>query len=220
VRAVEQEAPDLILLNDTVNDLAGLNTLGLLRQNLATDAIPIVAFSGESTEQLQEADRLWGDIMFVRKPFSAQDFASALHRVCHEGNFGGLSATDVLAGRKTAWTGRILVVDSDPGLLEWVETAMGRRQILAYCAGTPEQARKLIADEFPDVVLVDIDVPGVDVFDSLEWLRERMNVPVYAMTGFAKKQSLPRWIRGTITKPFGADEIMELMDRHEGAVPV
>lgn len=225
VREVEQNQPDLILLNDTVNDLAGLNTLALLRQNLASDTIPIIAFSGESAEQLKEADRLWGDIMFVSKPFTAQDLATALERVCNNAETAFEPTTPSVGSTNPGWQARLLVVDSDPGLLEWVETAMSHREILTYCAATPEQAQELVDEDLPHVILVDVDVPGVETFERLDWLRERREragVAIYAMTGFPSRTVVPAWFSGTVRKPFNIDDLVVLIKGHvpDAAVPV
>ncbi|MCF6286864.1 MAG: ATP-binding protein, partial [Candidatus Hydrogenedentes bacterium] len=216
VREVEENPPDLILLNDTVNDLAGLNTLALLRQNLATDSIPIIAFSGESAEQMKEAGKLWGDIMFVTKPFTAQDLANALDRVCNHVNIGGDVPDDSLPAVPECLA-RIMVVDSDPGLLEWVDTAMSHRKVLTYCATTPEQAEELVLEGSPDLVLVDVDVPGVDVLDRLTLGNTGGRDPemaVYVMTGFPECVNLPSWVAGVLKKPFGTDDLVALIKRH------
>ncbi len=217
VREVEQNPPDLILLNDTANDLAGLNTLALLRQNLATDSLPVIAFSGESTEQLKEAGELWGDIVFVTKPFSSQDLAYALERVCNQSDFTDTSVTTKNSESVRQSLPRIMVIDTDPGLLEWVETAMAHRHVLAYCAATTKQAQELVLEDFPDLVLVDVDVPGVEVLQELKWLNgdsSRPEMAVYAMTGFSKPLELPRWVNGVVKKPFGTEEMVALIKRH------
>ena len=215
VREVEQNPPSLILLNDTINDLAGLNTLALLRQNMAFDTVPIIAFSGESSEQIKEAGKLWGDILFVSKPFTAQHLATALNRVCNYGDFGGKEMEDVSPKVPADYYARILVIDTDPGLLEWVETAMGHRNVLTYCATTPEQAQELSRENAPDVVLVDVDVAGVQIFERLQWLHSEQGmrrVAVYAMTGFPQRFDMPTWISGILIKPFGTDELTALLE--------
>jgi len=217
VREVEKKKPDIILLNDTVNDVAGLNTLTLLRQNLTTDTVPVIAFSGESGERLREAGSIWGDIHFVSKPFSAQDLADALHLVC---NADGISPDYVLRSRNgdgSSVLAKILVVDSDPGLLEWVETALERRQILAYCATDLAQAKQLILSEAPEIVLVDVDVPGVSVAEVLEDLlpeNRDQRVPVYIMTGLPQRTKIPEDVTGYLRKPFNTEDLIALVRTH------
>lgn len=217
-REVERQQPDLILLNDTANDVAGLNTLNLLRQNPSSDTVPVIAFSGESNERLKEAGDLWGDIYFVAKPFSAQDLADTLHLVCGEGKQPPFEAVRPSSSRGTTRaTARILVIDSDPGLLEWVNTAMGRRQILAYCASTPAQALEILHVEAPEVIFVDVDVPGVSVSEQLSELlpdARGLGIPVYLMTGLPQRTHIPKDVAGCIRKPFPSEEITKIVRRH------
>lgn len=217
VRELERKKPDLILLNDTINDVAGLNTLTLLRQNLASDTVPVIAFSGESGERLREAGSIWGDIQFVSKPFSAQDFADALHLVSTAGDVRFEPARPVRSRDEQPVAGRILVVDSDPGLLEWVETAMGRRRVLAFCASSPAQAMELVKIETPDTIFVDVDVPGVAAEEQLHRLlpyASAHGIPLYVMTGLPRRTPAPAEVAGYLRKPFNADEMISLLRHH------
>ncbi len=217
LRELERKQPALILLNDTVNDIAGLSTLTLLRQNLTSDTVPVIAFTGASGERLREAGDLWGDIYFVSKPFTAQDLADALHAVCNEDESGMEKGRRVRDHESDNVLARILVVDNDPGLLEWVDTAMARRHVLAYCASAPAQAMELLQIERPGLILVDVDVPGTSVSDQLEALlpyAEAHGVPLYVMTGLPQRSRMPQGVAGCIRKPFSTEDLMALVRKH------
>jgi DNA-binding response OmpR family regulator len=112
---------------------------------------------------------------------------------------------------------RILVVDNDPGLLEWVDTAMARRHVLAYCAAAPAQAMELLQIERPGLILVDVDVPGTSVTEQLgEILPHALSrgVPLYVMTGLPQRDRVPQGVAGCIRKPFSTDELMALVRKH------
>lgn len=223
VREVEKKKPDLILLNDTVNDIAGLNTLSLLRQNLSSDTVPVIAFSGESGEPLREAGSIWGDINFVSKPFSAQHLADALHLVCIDDGIPSGNSHRPRESDALPVLAKILVVDSDPGLLEWVETALGRRQILAYCATDLVQARQLLQSEAPEIILVDVDVPGVSVVEVLDRLfpgPRDATIPLYIMTGLPQRIQIPDDIAGYLRKPFNTEDLLALVRAHVPASEV
>ena len=217
LRELERKQPALILLNDTVNDIAGLSTLTLLRQNLTSDTLPVIAFTGASGERLREAGDLWGDIYFVSKPFSAQDLADALHAVCNEDESGMEKGRRVRDSEGEGVLARILVVDNDPGLLEWVDTAMARRHVLAYCAAAPAQALELLQIERPGLILVDVDVPGASVTEQLGEIlpqAQSRGVPLYVMTGLPQRNRIPLGVAGCIRKPFTTDDLMELVRKH------
>ena len=217
VREVDKMKPDLILLNDSANDVAGLNTLTLLRQNQSSDTVPIIAFSGESTERLREAGSLWGDIYFVSKPFSAQDFADALHVLWNEDEVALEKIHRAKDRRDSPGLAKILVVDNDPGLLEWVETAMGHRQVLAYCASTPAQAVELLQTETPSLLFVDVDVPGFSIMEQLALLlpyAQGHGIPLYIMTGLPQRTTVPEGVAGYVRKPFSSEDLAGLVQSH------
>lgn len=221
LREIERKQPALILLNDTVNDIAGLSTLTLLRQNLTSDTLPVIAFTGASGERLREAGDLWGDIYFVSKPFSAQDLADALHAVCNEDPSGMEHGRRVREQDSEKILARILVVDNDPGLLEWVDTAMARRHVLAYCAADPTQAMELLQIERPGLILVDVDVPGASVAEQLGEIlphAQRVGVPLYVMTGLPQRNQIPPGVAGCVQKPFTTDELMALVQKHASII--
>ena len=217
VREVEAKKPDLILLNDSINDIAGLNTLTLLRQNLSSDTVPVIAFSGESSERLREAGAIWGDINFLAKPFTAQHLADALHLVFMDGGIATDGLHRTREPEKRPALARLLVVDSDPGLLEWLETALDRRQILAYCASDLVQAKQFLQSEAPELILVDVDVPGVSVTDILADLVPDAldrHIPIYIMTGLPQRTQIPPGVAGFLRKPFNAEDLMALVRAH------
>ena len=69
IRAVQTGVPEVILINDSQDDLAGLNTLAVLKQDVASEGIPVIVLSGESASKLKEAGNMWRDVMFIRRPF-------------------------------------------------------------------------------------------------------------------------------------------------------
>lgn len=80
--------------------------------------------------------------------------------------------------------GRILVVDDDAGILAAFETLLRGRGHDVITAETAEDASRLVEAERPDVVVVDVVLPGMDglaFFRSIKAVRAA--TPVIVMTG-------------------------------------
>jgi len=109
-------------------------------------------------------------------------------------------------------TPRILVVDDEPRFVRLVEANLASKDYAVLSATDGKQAVEIVANENPDLVLLDIMMPVMDGFEACERIREFSNVPIIMLT--AKGQETDR-VRGLemgaddyIVKPFSADELL------------
>ena len=131
--------------------------------------------------------------------------------VAAEAVHGEPSAPERLAIR------RLLVVDDDPSVLRAVR-AMARAggwQVVP-CDGI-KSAELSIVREPPDVVLLDVRMPGVRGAEGLKRVRELVpNVPVMLMSGWVEDHVRDELESvghsGFFEKPFGADALYEALE--------
>jgi two-component system, cell cycle response regulator DivK len=111
---------------------------------------------------------------------------------------------------------RILVVEDNPKNLKLV------RDVLQYAgyeiieATTGEEGVRLAAQEHPDLVLMDLQLPGVDGTEALRLIREIPDVkqvPVVAVTAFAMDDDRDRAFRagfdGYVGKPISVRGLLD-----------
>lgn len=67
---------------------------------------------------------------------------------------------------------RVLVVDDEPELRELLHEYLGRHGLDVRTAADAQVARTLIAQSVPDVVVLDINMPGENGLSVARWLRE------------------------------------------------
>ncbi|MSO70005.1 MAG: response regulator [Alphaproteobacteria bacterium] len=65
---------------------------------------------------------------------------------------------------------RLLVVDDELGFREFIQEAAAGLNIEVACAPDGERAREIYASFKPDVILLDIVMPGVDGVEFTRWL--------------------------------------------------
>lgn len=81
---------------------------------------------------------------------------------------------------------KILVVDDEDRSLRLVEAMLAPEGYEVVLAHSGQEGLEKIRDTCPDIVLLDIMMPGMDGFEVLRILRQRYNIPVIMLT--AKKE--------------------------------
>ncbi len=82
--------------------------------------------------------------------------------------------------------GYILVVEDDEGLRELLQRTLLEEGWSVRLAGTGEQAMQMVEQSRPGLVLLDLQIPGLDGFEVLSRIRGRAEfarVPITVMTG-------------------------------------
>lgn len=107
---------------------------------------------------------------------------------------------------------RILVIDDEPAMVGAVAALVGSvgHRVSAAYDGT-EALRRYDADE-PDLVILDLAMPGLDGLAVCAQIRQRGPTPIIVLSGegqeAAKVEALDAGADDYVTKPFGKDELL------------
>lgn len=108
---------------------------------------------------------------------------------------------------------RILIVDDEPRVVHLVREVLGATGFEVLAAFSGESAIEMVAIEQPDLVLLDIILPGaLDGYHVAKRLREFTDVPIIMLTAKVRE---PDMLHGFdvgaddyITKPFSSKELL------------
>ena len=107
---------------------------------------------------------------------------------------------------------RILVVDDEPQLLRALATNLKARGYEVDQATTGEAALMLAASHHPDLVVLDLGLPGIDGLEVISGLRGWSSVPIVVLSvrerEADKVAALDAGADDYVTKPFGMDELL------------
>jgi len=107
---------------------------------------------------------------------------------------------------------QILIVDDDALMRRSLAFNLEQSGYQVNTAGSGEDAIKLAMLEPPDLVLLDIGLPGMDGLESLNVLKQKINVPVIFVTARQRKLDevigLELGADDYITKPFDMDVLL------------
>ena len=114
--------------------------------------------------------------------------------------------------------GKILIVDDAPDTLEIIQKLLSYEGYEVILASTGEEGVKKVEEEKPDVVLMDINLPGIDGTEALRRIR-RINPiqSVIMLTAFATVenaiQALKEGATDFIKKPFENEHLIHIVNQ-------
>jgi two-component system KDP operon response regulator KdpE len=105
---------------------------------------------------------------------------------------------------------RVLVVDDHPKVLTFIEIDLKLRGFEVFSACSGKEALELVSTAKPDIVLLDMIMPGMDGFEVLKELRSFTDLPVIAFSASPGNQdpALSSGANDFMHKPFDPDDMV------------
>jgi two-component system, OmpR family, KDP operon response regulator KdpE len=107
---------------------------------------------------------------------------------------------------------KILVVDDEPQIRRVMRTTLVSQGYAMAEAKSGDEALELIAAERPDLILLDVNMPGRSGLDTCREIRLSSDVPIIMLTvrntERDKVQALDAGADDYVVKPFGSEELM------------
>jgi DNA-binding response OmpR family regulator len=121
---------------------------------------------------------------------------------------------------------RVVIVDDDKEVQEIVTFALSRSGFEVAVASNGQQLQDVLATNTPDLIILDVMMPGLDgyqIFDSLRKNAATLHVPIIIMTAHAEniyeRISLDLGAAVHITKPFHPLELVGRVQRLLQTIP-
>ena len=114
---------------------------------------------------------------------------------------------------------RILVADDEPALLRLLEFVLGRRGYMIQGVTNGNAAVEVLKTESPDLVILDVMMPGLDGYEVLTFIRETPRLeglPVVMLTARAQLDDIQRGLTlgadAYLAKPFDPEELLSVVE--------
>jgi two-component system KDP operon response regulator KdpE len=110
---------------------------------------------------------------------------------------------------------RILVVDDEPRIGRFLSLHLGLSGYKTITVISGAEALEIVPTQNPDLILLDIVMPGMDGFRVLETLRTFSKLPVIAFSATSENgpKALELGANYFLTKPFGGDDMVRIVNR-------
>ena len=106
---------------------------------------------------------------------------------------------------------RVLAVDDDPQALRYVREILTRAGYAPVVTGDPADVPKLMAEQKPHVVLLDLVLPGSDGIQLMHDIRRTVDVPVIFVSAYGQDDTVARALdmgaADYLVKPFSQTEL-------------
>ena len=126
----------------------------------------------------------------------------------------GTAVSTSAARRAVAGPGervRVLAVDDDPQALRYVRDALASAGYTPVVTGDPVEALRLVGEEKPDLVLLDLMLPGTDGIELMKDILGAGDVPVIFVSAYGRDELIARaFDMGAVdyvVKPFSPTEL-------------
>lgn len=216
---VKEEKPDLVLLDIILPKLDGFGVLEKLKKDKINIPVIIVSNSGQPVE-VDRAMKMGAKDYLVKAEFNPADVLEKVEKVLgapastsglggpRKKNGNGKAASpssrapeaDIIKSSGSAKEGaKILIVEDDKFLRDLIVQKLKREGFATSEAVDGEEGLKIAKDKRPDIILLDLILPGLDGFEVLRQIKSdnsTASIPVIVLSNLGQKEDMDRAIAG------------------------
>ena len=115
------------------------------------------------------------------------------------------------AARQAREPASILVVDDDPLTLRFVRDALAEAGYASHLTGDPQEISGLVKTHQPQLVLLDLVLPGIDGIELMQSVPELADLPVIFISAYGRDETIANALQAGaadyIVKPFSPTEL-------------
>jgi DNA-binding response OmpR family regulator len=213
LQCVDSSLPSVVLLDPALPDKSGLDVLARIRAS--APHLPVVIVSENLSPDVESRARELGVTDVLRKGLKMDVIMEAVRRALqHAGKPSEARPAVPVAegGARGAEAATVLIVDDEPEIGELVREFLERRGYRVKTATNGEDALALVKKEPPDLMLLDIYMPGMNGVDVLRRLKAQQSpVGVIMLTASQEELLLQEALKlgafDVLSKPVNLDEI-------------
>ena len=215
VEEVLRVQPALIILDLQLPNLSGWEVLNQLKTNPQTKDIPamIVSVVDERTKGLAQ-----GAFEYLLKPITRAQLQASIEKLQ---NFARCDASNLIVSPEAALEAPLILVAEDNQAN--IDTMCGYLESRGYhliLANNGQQAIDLTLVQRPDLIVMDIQMPGMDGLQAMQCIRGQqqfLSVPIIALTALAmpgdRETCLAAGANEYLTKPVKLKQLVSTIQQ-------
>lgn len=176
IALAREKLPDCILMDIRLPGMDGLSATRELKQDPALRGIPVIALTayamiGDEAKAIEA-----GCDAYVTKPIESARFMEMIHSLLQR-------TTPAATGN-----GRVLIVDDEPVVVTFLSTQLRNAGWETAEASGGEEAIRMAQEKPPDLILMDVLMPGVNGYEATRRLKSdsrTAGIPIILVTGLS-----------------------------------
>ena len=214
---IKSQKPDLVLLDIILPKMNGFEVLNNLKDYSARPPIIVVSNSGQPVE-VDKALKFGAIDYLVKAEFNPGDVLEKVEKVLGRPQKSpeirpAKSSAPANAGAErpnnknsqASGQAKILIIEDDKFLRDLISQKLQREGFRVFEAVDGEEGLKTAREKSPDIILLDLILPGLDGFEILRVLKGDKNtsqIPVIVLSNLGQKEDMDRALSG------GAEDFM------------
>ncbi len=208
---MRQERPDLILLDIVMPKVGGMEVLEVIHNDDDLNDIPIIVISNSGQPvEIEKARGLGARDFLIKAEFDPREVVDKVHNMLGgsiaENNHaaaeaGGGKSKEARAAKDTsqkAGKHTVLVVEDDQFLRDLIIRKLEEEDFNTVQAIDGEEGVRLIREKNPDIVLLDLILPGIDGFEVLKQAKADVSIsaiPIIILSNLGQKDDIDRGLQ-------------------------
>ncbi|QPJ65097.1 MAG: response regulator [Candidatus Nitrohelix vancouverensis] len=218
---VKKTKPNLILLDVILPQMDGYEVCKTLKTSPDSNDIPIIFTTSLNDPENIKKGFSMGCDEYISKPFSSVEVRNRVRT--HLSLRDNISRVRLLYSEiKTDLSkAKVLIVDDIATNIDIVKEILRQEKVDILAAPSATIAQKLVERTLPDLILLDIMMPGLNGFEFCEWLKQRpetQNIPVIFISALNSPEYIARGFSlgcvDYIAKPFHDKEVLSRVHSH------
>ncbi|MBI5042874.1 MAG: response regulator, partial [Nitrospirae bacterium] len=192
--------PNIIIVDLSMTAISDASIVKVLREDPETKELPIIVFSQQGSEGLRLKEGM--AVTIAKRPLDQETFANHVNEAVFRHQ------------RRADGKERILIVDDEQSIASLLSTMLHEFGYRTTVACTGEDALHKAEIEQPRLILLDINLPGMDGFQTLESLKNNIStshIPIILLSGIKDAKEKARGLNlgasDYITKPYSSLEL-------------
>lgn len=197
---MKKDSPDLVVLDMNLNSVDAFKILEEKRDRSDIGSIPVIIISpAGDVDEIRRALDLGVRDYVVKSQFDANELVTKIKIQTRAVNTKEKEGGSVLDGRKVMW------VEDDQFLSDLIARKLSQQKCKLLFTRTGEEALKILENDQPDIILLDLLLPGISGFEVLKSIKTNdklKRIPVIILSNFTQNNEIER------TRAMGADRFL------------
>lgn len=193
---IDSFKPDLILLDVLLPKKSGTDVLASIRKNEATKNTSVIAISNTAEgDEIEKIKILGVSDFLVKAVFDSNDVVDRVRKVIGSGEEASAPNVQSANSSSSDKTKKVLIIEDDKFLRELAAQKLEKEGFSVAGATNGQEGIELLEKESPNVIILDLILPGMDGFEVLKKVRTESNfktIPIIILSNLGQEEDIAK----------------------------